>query len=287
MRLWRALVLVGCALIAACHDAGKPVYPARRAGRGDPCQVLNDCKEPLLCIGGRCLDASLHVKATDKQCVAVECIDTADCCPPHSKPDQEACDARKKSCGSDSFCLDQWAEDCKCQHTCKDHWCVATKPTGSSCSTQFACVSGKCVDGTCVECKHDADCGDGYLCKSGSCAAGCRRDEQCGALERCDDARCVARGCLDDRECIEQLGARDARCQQGACIVPCADDAACVALGSLMICHDGACTSLGCERDSDCGGASEQISYPSTYPAGFELCLDAADAARVRAAQQD
>jgi hypothetical protein len=104
---------------------------------------------------------------------------------------------------------------------------------------------------------------------------GCTRDEHCGALERCESSRCVARGCLDDRECILALGLREAVCRDEECVVACRTDSECAARGrGLSTCQAGACRDLGCERNSDCQG--------SASPRALLLCLPAEEAAELR-----
>src|SRR5262245_47997373 len=90
--------LVTGASTVACAPAAQPTFPDRRGGRGESCLVTNDCKEPLLCLGGRCLDEKLSFEPTGKVCAAGQCLANADCCPPLSLPEQEYCKTLEAEC---------------------------------------------------------------------------------------------------------------------------------------------------------------------------------------------
>ncbi len=74
------------------------------------------------------------------------------------------------------------------------------KPKNGECKTSQDCADqqgyGKvCVEGRCQECATDADCKDGFVCRSNKCVPKpqCQADADCGAGQRCENERCVAR----------------------------------------------------------------------------------------------
>ena len=267
----RALALL--LALVGCDPAASPTYPERRGGRGDPCLVVNDCKKPLLCLAGVCLDGSLSEKPTGKVCVAVECFDDKDCCPPQSKPMQEYCDELKGKTDSASKRAYSW--DCACESRCKAHMCSEDDRDRYECDSTTDCKVGACKSNVCVECSKDADCGAGFLCDAQKCKRGCRRDEECGALEACEDARCVARDCSGNRQCIDVLGYRAAECRDGDCVIPCDNDAACnpyyTRAGAALVCKQGICTDIGCKTHFDCQSTS-------SLNTGLAACVSAEEA---------
>jgi hypothetical protein len=280
--------LLGLALLA-CNPAAKPMYPERRGGRGEACVITNDCKEPLLCIGQRCLDEQLSFKPTSKVCVTAQCIETSDCCPPLSKPQQTTCATLKKQCDQSArsdlglYQCSQYQSQCVCEKTCTDHACVAK--TNSHCATSLDCAGGTCLNGHCGECSKDTDCGKDYICESNQCQLGCLHDEACGSLSSCKAGRCEARGCESNRECALALELRDAVCQKGVCGMPCKNDAECGRPnGELNTCSDGICKFVGCDTDAECAAFSvySYPSYPSSSTRPYHLCLSQSEANKVR-----
>ena len=73
-----------------------------------------------------------------------------------------------------------------------------------------------CVAGFCKQCRDDAQCKAGEVCRDNGCAAKpeCGSDRDCAAGLRCQQARCVA-------ECSEASAAADCgagrRCRAGRC----------------------------------------------------------------------
>lgn len=120
------------------------------------------------------------------------------------------------------------------------------------------------------ECVEDVDCGEGAVCRSGSCTTVCTADEECaGALSVCDTDAGVCVGCLssDDctdadpvcdtaaQRCVECLGdgdCGDGTCVDAVCRTGCEDDLDC---GDEETCSDGVCTAVetGCGGDEECG----------------------------------
>lgn len=279
-------------LAAGCSDVARPSYPDRRGGRGDTCLTLNDCKEPLVCGGGMCMDPHNAVAASGKQCVALECSDDIHCCTDLLPRAQ--CDQLEADCAGSPTCLDQvWAPRCECTRRCRDFHCEAKSPV--ECETVADCYGMLgCVDGACRHCREDSACGEGGVCAAGNCVTGCRVEADCAPLETCaDNGHCETRACLDDRECKFVLATPDARCRAGACEIPCSNDGRCASLNGPafvtsdgftfadpepFVCVDGACAPLGCARDSDCRSAGSVGGQD-----GVLACVDDERAGELRA----
>lgn len=275
----RLILVWVCVLTGyACTNDARPTYPQRRGGRGDPCLVLNDCKEPLLCRQGRCLDSGSELEATGKECVSAECLEDVDCCPLVSAADEAYCDAQVAKCRGNAACERSARRPCTCTSRCEAYLCVTDPAAEFGCSLDTDCSPGSCRDGRCKECEADEECGEGQICEGDRCEPGCTRDEQCGRLSRCEAARCVARGCVSQRECIALLRLPDAECRDEACVVPCDNDSACDRLGPLHVCQKGACLSLGCEENVDC-------SARDGARGDLMLCLGGKEAGRLRSGE--
>lgn len=95
---------------------------------------------------------------------------------------------------------------------------TACKPTYPNCKDDEHCQEqGEvCVQGTCQECATEANCKEGFRCDGGKCvtaAAGCTRDEECGANKICQAGSCTAAECTGDGEC------GTGKCNKGRCTV--------------------------------------------------------------------
>lgn len=73
------------------------------------------------------------------------------------------------------------------------------KPKKGECKSSEDCRDqegfGKvCVDGRCQECGKDADCREGFVCRTNKCVPKpqCQADADCGSGQRCENERCVA-----------------------------------------------------------------------------------------------
>jgi peptidoglycan-associated lipoprotein len=73
------------------------------------------------------------------------------------------------------------------------------KPKNGECKSSADCASqegyGKvCVQGRCQECGTDADCREGFVCRTNKCVPKpqCQGDADCGKGQRCENDRCVA-----------------------------------------------------------------------------------------------
>src|SRR6266545_3490938 len=74
------------------------------------------------------------------------------------------------------------------------------KPKIGECKTSQDCLEqqgfGKvCVEGRCQECSQDADCKEGFVCRSNKCVPKpqCTKDADCPEGQRCEAERCVAK----------------------------------------------------------------------------------------------
>jgi peptidoglycan-associated lipoprotein len=74
------------------------------------------------------------------------------------------------------------------------------KPKNGECKTSEDCKAqegyGKvCVEGRCQECGSDADCKEGFVCRTNKCVPKpqCQSDADCGAGQMCENERCVSK----------------------------------------------------------------------------------------------
>jgi peptidoglycan-associated lipoprotein len=120
----------------------------------------------------------------------------------------------------------------------------ACKPTYPKCEQDEHCKEkGEfCLNGTCQECKEDANCvtkrGAGFECKAGRCEqkAECKADGDCaakGADLVCRGSKCVAE-CTASTDCPSGK-----KCDNKKCVAECAVDVDC---GPSRFCIDGACS---------------------------------------------
>src|SRR6187431_2806776 len=78
-------------------DKPKPT-PIRRGSRGTGCSVKNDCESGLSCVRGLCEPASFGLSPSGKECVQIDCADTADCCGGLPSEIPEKCRSRAAAC---------------------------------------------------------------------------------------------------------------------------------------------------------------------------------------------
>jgi len=114
-------------------------------------------------------------------------------------------------------------------------------PANGECKTSADCANqegfGKvCVDGRCQECAADADCKEGFVCRTNKCVPKpqCAADADCAAGQVCRDERCVPKPaptvgspCGGDADCGADMSCVDGKCamKQAMSAVPpeCAD----------------------------------------------------------------
>ena len=115
--------------------------------------------------------------------------------------------------------------ECKIDEDCKEH-------------TQV------CIGGSCRQCRDDAQCPAGQVCKDNACAAkaGCGSNKDCVAGQKCAQDQCVP-------ECTEATAAQDCGAGRKCFSGRCAAEEECLADGD---CGDGkACVQQRCVAQGD------------------------------------
>lgn len=195
---------------------------------------------------------SFQTCLSDLDCFANTCgSGTCDCTNPDYAP-------------TDPICTD---EECAnvCTKVCTNELCVED----TSCEDDIECfgVRDMCDAGACVECKVNADCDDDLddeddldECREGTCITPCTYDTECGPFNECQEGSCIYVGCRSNNECILLGGSggtddpRLSTCKIdtlgfGTCVTECEVDTHCP---TSHVCRSGACTYIGCDKDSDC-----------------------------------
>ncbi|XXF80260.1 OmpA family protein [Myxococcaceae bacterium GXIMD 01537] len=104
-----------------------------------------------------------------------------------------------------------------------------------------------CVQGTCQECATDANCKEGFTCKSNKCAPKppeCTSDAACGAGRICEAGKCAAAQCQDDSKCPGGT-----KCQAGRCVTPPSECSASSDCGEGKECQAGQCVQATAQCD--------------------------------------
>lgn len=118
------------------------------------------------------------------------------------------------------------------------------------------------------KCETDEQCAEkGEVCVEGTCQQ-CRDDAQCEATEQCKGGRCEAKPeCATNSDCSgNQI------CRSGKCQLECSANADC---GSGLKCMNNRCVDpLACNTTSDCSAGMNCINGRCTAPtnAGIETC---------------
>jgi hypothetical protein len=297
--MYRSIFLVSFAMLAcggalaACStddevttqaSATEPDGGALRISqKGEVCQVTNDCAPGLVCIpfpggsGGVCGVGTFGITRTAKECVAVECRDALDCCPP-APPNCAQLLAGCSDGGAAVLCA-QYEAYCKCDATKRD--CVADKCIVKCASDVECAASGpgaRCLGGRCGVCTTDTDCAANNRCTDGACVPECRSDGDCLGFARCTSGRCVDSGCKTDRECVALTRNVEAKCgADGKCTSACESDIECANPKgyTFVSCIEKRCTYTGCESDKDCRLFGSPAPGDVTKPgARYLLCRD-------------
>ena len=184
----------------------------------------------------------------------------------------------------------------KCTRLCSEG---GTCPQGFGCGDQGRCVEEcsceqgqDCVDGKCLPCRKEEDCGGKMACFAGDCLARCDKGQPCGEDELCNGALCMGKceqdvdcaqgktcweracfpSCQEDPDCGDFYqcvsGACLCRtphkacpggtvCHGGICLEECSNDEPCGA--GWMECPDDTCLPQECEVDSDCPGSDQDV----------------------------
>lgn len=69
-----------------------------------------------------------------------------------------------------------------------------------------------CENKTCVECRNDDGCSDGYLCKANKCEPECTTDADCTSPKICKELKC-AYECEKDGDCKEGYTCKEYKCE--------------------------------------------------------------------------
>jgi len=216
---------------------------------GAPCCPLGNCPGGMSCTQGACLPtAGAGQCYLDGQCAEGQVCQGATMCgcgDAECEPALGTCGYPEGCCNADGDCGQ--AEICvagQCRSTAVEGcWRDDQCPGGQACEGQSACACGATgcapAPGFCglpgVCCVVDAECGEGGLCRGGSCVpapsdGGCFEDAACGTGETCRGESlcdCGAEGCAVPTtagRCV----AEDAEC--------CADNADC---GDGELCVEG------------------------------------------------
>ena len=103
-----------------------------------------------------------------------------------------------------------------------------SKPKSGECKSSQDCLEqqgfGKvCVEGRCQECAADADCKEGFVCRTNKCVPKpqCAKDADCPEGQKCEGERCVA-----PREDPAEAARRAAEAASRAVPAGCADESA-------------------------------------------------------------
>jgi hypothetical protein len=131
--------------------------------------------------------------------------------------------------------------------------------TVSGCATDTDCNGASVADLNGVTCRG-GDC----TCSAGGCYLTCAKDLNCQGGYSCDATKklCVPSPCSSDAQCFSQLGKARAKCQNGACGIPCMVDRDCSPSGDIAgqpfngtVCGPNhVCAPVGCTSDADCSG---------------------------------
>jgi peptidoglycan-associated lipoprotein len=107
--------------------------------------------------------------------------------------------------------------NCNEDEDCAEQGEVCVDGTCQQCRTDAQCAEGEqCVGGRCEmkpECVRDADCEGNQICRSGKCQLECESDDDCGRGLACRDNRCVdPLACDSDRDCDPGFTCYNGRC---------------------------------------------------------------------------
>jgi hypothetical protein len=210
-----------CALTEVCDPVQRRC--AFRACFGDQCTSHEDCALGQFCVQGLCLDPQHPLQQGNATCAVVLCGSARDCNP------GQRCNGRTFVCEQDLGCAS--GDACPANQACNVASGLCEPACTADNATQVCGALTPCIDGRCVQCVQDSDCGPGLTCNvaagrcdgptacktsrdctvplvcdraTGSCApprGPCSSNEQCATDERCDSrlGQCVPGACTADR----------------------------------------------------------------------------------------
>lgn len=115
------------------------------------------------------------------------------------KPEYPKCETDEHCAEKNEYCVNQQCQECRTDQHCID------KNDGE----RWECISGRCEQ---YECKLDADCEGGLVCRSKKCVPECTEDADCPSGDVCEEQRCVDE-CSEDIDCGPGM-----MCDQGECV---------------------------------------------------------------------
>lgn len=230
-------LIIGLVLALGCTEVEGPSEPMVEADTWslDMAADLNvsECQDDSAC-------------AFDQRCVEGACQCDPEACSPGwgCEPEARHCRQRASASCQEGMC----PEGTVCS---AEFGVCVLKPAPESCDTGESCGGGQacsdaqsvCVEGCCVDCVRDQDCGQGEVCQRSTCVTrpttcqACSESMPCGGSEPyCFQGCCVA--CLSGVDCPgEQI------CREGACIdrPNCVDDPSVCASEQMCDESTGAC----------------------------------------------
>ncbi len=276
---------------AGCEDEDttQVVSPSSPGQRGESCLARNDCAPGLACLNNICSKNNFEIERTTKECVQVDCEETADCCAGKPSEAPAKCADRVNICETPSLADCTLNASCVDDGDCGSGTCASLtcSNTGLTCTDDTDCTdtcdvaTGICSITGNVGCTVDADC----LATAGTCTGLCNcqnpdfdldnpicTDEDCTEVctLRCENERCVTdTSCendddcegspfgplCDDGDCVECTSDDDCdedadeQCLSGRCDTPCKVNEECPLNNT---CEDGECIFTGCTSDRDC-----------------------------------
>ncbi len=216
--------------------------------------TLENCPDGYGCVNGECI--CLGLEECHRQCEeASECLVSY----------------RTRTCSQNGYCETQYCfddSDCRGNRICGmsrvERTCVTvgTGSIGEECRSESDCVTGACVERTCVQsCSANADCpnsqecvvtSDGTFCREEVCG-GCSEDEACVGGE-CGHLCSATGDCAEGEVCAPHgMNSRDVFvCEAGPCLAgPGSEAEQC---GAEEICFDdyGNGCELPCSSNTEC-----------------------------------
>lgn len=217
-------------------------------GNAPPCASDTDCPPQQACLAGSCVvEPPISSCKSDADCAAGEFCDKGGSCQPSPVPpagctkDSDCksgercvqgscstagppvdcsvscagkCGVLNNGCAC-STCSQPWvcgaSNQCECPLDACGTACVDTKTNLNHCGACNKKCSSFCVQGQCVPCRVDSDCGSGMSCKNNQCVA-------LGPV--CGDGKCESGETCGN--CTSDCGCSGSNiCQLGRCVAPC------------------------------------------------------------------
>lgn len=116
------------------------------------------------------------------------------------------------SCGGPTY------PKCENDEHCAERGELCVEGTCQQCRTDANCPSGqRCAGGRCEqkpECETEGDCPGNQICRSGKCQTECTASADCGPRLKCMNNRCVdENACASDADCGTNMSCQGGFCQ--------------------------------------------------------------------------